>query len=433
MVNRTRAALLAVALTLAGAGSGLALDLPDLTVPNSLGMQIKTSATEDLERVAKTGVRFMRRGFYWETIEAQKGVYDFSAYDAMMDTADKLGVRVIGCLFANKKEHYEATAPVPGRAIQTEAGRQGYAAFAAACAAHFKGRNIYWEIWNEPNVQTFWRKGTHNGEDFADEYSRLVLAAVPAMVKADPACFVMAGSVSNYWQPVYAWTESCFKRGVLQSGIRAWSVHPYGVKTPEEHAAGGGGGHERMRELIRQYGKGVEVPLINSERGFSVTKTKEGWSGGSQERALDFQAWHFVRQYLVDLMTGTRITIWYEWGGDEFGFLAKDGSPRPVHKACETLVARLGGFTYEKRLDAGSPLDYLLVFTHPDGRRMLVAWTAPEKDQTPDQIVEHAIPLPEVAQKAMTVIDLYGVETPVQQDAGKPVLTLRGSPQYVPY
>jgi len=425
--------LLPLLAALACAGPASALDLPDLTVPNSLGIQIKTSAVEDLEQVAKTGVRFMRRGFYWETIEAEKGVYDFTAYDVMMDKADQLGVRVIGCLFANKKAHYEAEAPAAGRAIQTEAGRKGYAAWAAACAAHFKGRNIYWEIWNEPNVQTFWRKGKHNSEEFADEYSRLVLATMPAMLQADPGCFVMAGSVSNYWAPVYEWTESCFKRGVLQSGIRAWSVHPYGVKTPEEHAAGGGGGHERMRALMRQYNKEVELPLINSERGFSVVKTNEGWSGGSQERALEFQAWHFVRQYMVDLMTGTRVTIWYEWGGDQFGFLTKDASPRPVYNACKTLATRLAGFTFAKRLDAASPLDYLLEFAHPDGRKMLVAWTAPEKGKAPDEIVEHDVPLPEAAAKAAKTFDLYGAEAPLPQADGKPVLRLRGAPQYVPY
>jgi len=422
-----------LAAALVCAGSAFALELPDMTVPNTLGMQIKSSAPEDLQRVAQTGVRFMRRGFYWDAVEKERGVYTFSGYDAMMDEADRLGIRIIGCLFSNNKSLYEPDAPHQGRAIQTEAGRQGFAAFAAACAAHFKGRNIYWEIWNEPNVQTFWRKGKHNSQDFANEYSDLVLATMPAMLKADPNCFVMGGSVSNYWAPVYEWTEFCFKRGLLQSGLRAWSVHPYGVTTPEEHATGGGGGHARMRELMRQYNDGVELPLINSERGFSVKKTKEGWSGGSLERALDFQAWHFVRQYMTDLMTGTRVTIWYEWGGDEFGFLEKDGTPRPVYKACETVVARLSGFTYVERLAGASPRDYVLTFAHPDGRKMLVAWTSPEQGKAPDTIVARTMVLPAIAQQATTVIDLYGAETPVQQQDGQAVLHLGGAPQYVPY
>lgn len=428
-----RRSAIALAAVLACAGTLPAADLPDLTVPNTLGIQIKTSAPEDMRQVAQLGVRLMRRGFYWDQIEREKGVYDFSGYDAMMDTADALGVRIIGCLFANGKKLYEPAAPHPGRAIQTEAGRQGFAAWAAACAAHFKGRNIYWEIWNEPNVQTFWRKGKHNGEEFADEYSRLVLATAPAMLRADPDAFIMAGSVSNYWEPVYAWTEHCFKRGVLGSGIRGWSVHPYGVRTPEEHAAGGGGGHERMRALMRQHNKGVELPLINSERGFSVSKTNEGWSGGSEERALEFQAWHLVRQYMIDLMTGTRGTIWYEWGGAEFGLLGKDGQPRPAHRACRALVDRLNGFAYVERIDVGAPLDYLLAFRHPDGRRMLVAWTAPPPGKSPDAYVAHSVALPAAAQRATAVFDLYGAESALPGEAGGPALRLTGAPQYVPY
>ena len=109
---------------------------------------------------------------------------------------------------------------------------------------------MLWEIWNEPNVRTFWRKsGTHNSEEFAAEYTALVQAVAPAMLKADPGCFVMAGSVSNYWEPSYAWTEHCFKKGILTSGIRGWSTHPYGVSTPEEFAVG----HARMRELLKKY------------------------------------------------------------------------------------------------------------------------------------------------------------------------------------
>lgn len=427
---RSHAVLAAV---LACAASLPGLDVPDLTVPGTLGIQIKTSDPAEMEQIAKLGVRIMRRGFYWDTIETQKGVYDFSSYDVVVDKAEALGVRLIGCLFANGKKLYEPSAPHQGRAIQTEAGRQGFAAWAAACAARYKGRSIHWEIWNEPNVQTFWRKGTHNSEAFADEYSRLVLATAPAMLAADPGCFIMAGSVSNYWEPVYAWTEHCFKRGVLGSGIRAWSVHPYGVKTPEEHAAGGGGGHERMRALMRTHNNGVELPLINSERGFSVSKTEEGWSGGSLERALEFQAWHLVRQYMVDLMTGVRGTIWYEWGGDQFGLMSKDGTPRPAHRACETLVARLGGFAYAERIDAGSPQDYLLSFRHPDGRRMLVAWTAPPPGKAPDAYAEHSVALPAAAAAATATVSVLGVESPLPSEDGRPVLRLSGAPQYVAY
>ncbi|MBN2711639.1 MAG: hypothetical protein JXR97_04295 [Planctomycetes bacterium] len=407
-------------------------ELPPNTIPNGLGMQVKTSEIDQLEPVVATGVRFIRRGFYWDQIEKEKGVYDFTQYDALMDWADAKGIRVIGCLFNNNKLHEDDKKG----GIQTEAGRQGFAAWAAALAVHYKGRNIYWEIWNEPNVQTFWRKGKHNSKEFADEYSALVNAVAPAMVKADPDCFVMAGSVSNYWAPVYEWTENCFKSGVLQSGIRAWSVHPYGVSTPEEHAEGGGGGHKKMRELMRKYNDGKELPLITSERGFSVSKTKEGWSGGSKERAREFQAWHFLRQYLIDQMTDVRVTIWYEWAGKgdmPFGFVNTDGTPRPVYKACQNLVKVMSGYDFVERVKTDNALDYLLTFKNAKGEKMLVAWTTAGPKGKPDQTKDHEIELPAEMQGATKAIDYLGAETPIEKKEGKAVLLLQGGPKYVAY
>jgi hypothetical protein len=64
---------------------------------------------------------------------------------------------------------------------------------------------------------------------------------------------------------------------------------------------------------------------------------------------------------------------------------------------------------------------------------MPVAWTAPEKGGTPDQIVEHAVTLPESVKGAKTTIDLFGAESPLLFEDGHAVLRLQGSPQCVAY
>jgi hypothetical protein len=241
-----------------------------------------------------------------------------------------------------------------------------------------------WEVWNEPNVRTFWRKdGTHNSKEFAEEYTALVRETVPAMLGADPDCFVMAGSVSNYWEPSYEWTEYCFESGILESGIRGWSVHPYGVKTPEEFAVG----HRRMRELLAKHGA-PDMPLLNTERGFAVKETPDGWSGGSKERAREFQAWHFVRQYMVDQLHDVRPTIWYEWDGDAFG-LVDDGGSRPAYAACREMFEQLDGFRLAQRIDSDEDLDYVLLFENTAGDKRLVTWTAPPPGGTPDEAWPH--------------------------------------------
>ena len=296
------AAVAAIALMVAAGVVAYADALPRPGVPDSCGIQLKTHnfTVETLDHVHRLGFRIVRRGFYWKTVEQQKGVYDFSAYDAQMAHARELGLIVVGTLFSGNPLYGEDRG-----GVLTEEGRAGFASFAAAAAKHYKDQHVLWEVWNEPNVRTFWRKdGTHNSEPFAAEYTALVKATVPAMLAADPDAFVMAGSVSNYWEPSYQWTEFCFRGGILESGIKGWSVHPYGVKTPEEF----GIGHARTRELLRKYGA-PDMPLLDTERGFAVKESEEGWSGGSPERAREFQAWHFVRQFLVDQMHGVALTF----------------------------------------------------------------------------------------------------------------------------
>ena len=396
--------------------------LPAPGVPLSCGVQLKTHnfTVETLDRIHELGFRIVRRGFYWGSVEKEQGAYDFADYDAPMARARELGLTVVGVLFGNHKLYEDHGQ----RAVRTDAGRQGFARFAAALAKHYQGQKVLWEVWNEPNVRTFWRgDGKHNSDEFAKEYVALVKEVAPAMLAVDSGCFVVAGSVSNYWEPSYRWTESCFRKGILKTGIRGWSVHPYGVKTPEEFAVG----HARTRELLRKHGS-PDLPILNTERGFAVKKTDEGWSGGSEERAREFQAWHFVRQFMVDQLHGVPLTVWYEWDGDAFGLEAKEET-RPALGACRAMLAQLDGYQFARRIEPDSALDYVLLFENARGARKLVAWTAPPPGAPPDQAREHEVSVHLV--KRFPAADLTGEKRTVSVRTDSIQLPLSGAPQYV--
>jgi len=401
-----------------------AYDLPPCTVPMNLGVQMKTDTFNEatLREVRGLGFRVVRRGLYWNAVEKEKGVYDFSSVDAQMKVCKELGLTVIVTLFSSNSLYEE-----PRGGVQTEAGRKGFAAFAVAATKHFSGQDVMFEIWNEPNVRTFWRKdGTHNSPEFAKEYSDLVNTVVPAMVKAVPGVFVMAGSVSNYWEPSYQWTEECFKNGVLKSGIRAWSVHPYGVKTPEEFKVG----HDRTKELLKKYGA-PDMPLIDSERGFTNVKNgvnDEGWSGGSSAKLMDYQAWHLVRQYLVDMIEGVRLTSWYEYKGNEGFSLYENGKPRPALEAFKVMVRELDGYSFKSLVKTDSPQDRIAIFANGSGARKLVAWTSAKPGGSPDETMEHAVVVRTKGSDSLSGTGMLGDAAKVPQGLG---LWLTGAPQYV--
>ena len=413
-----------------GFGSG---NLPDRTVPNSLGMQTKdhSCSTQDIKAISELGAKYIRKGIYWESVEKEKGVYDFSDYDPIIQDAEDNGLFVLGCLFGGNLLYEDDGLG----GIQTEEGRQGFANFAAALVEHFKGRDIIWEIWNEPNVRTFWNKeGMHNTDEFAEEYTALVKVTTAAMLEKDPDCFVMAGSVSNFWEPSYYWTNACFELGIGESGIRGWSVHPYGVKTPEEYSIG----YKRTREIFVKHNIPEDFPMLNSERGFSLEhgivhefhEQDEGWSGGDVAQAEEYQAWHFVRQYMVDLMHDIRLSIWYEWDAEKFGVINGD-EKRPSYYAGKNMVDELRGYIFKERLNTSSSNDYLLLFENASGKQKLVAWTAPPAGETPDKFETHTVEIPLEIKKRVKAHDIYGEKISLEKQNNRVQVELTGSPVYI--
>lgn len=396
--------------------------LPDTTVPLSCGIQVKahSSSAEDFDEIRKLGIAWVRRGFIWEGVEKEKGVYDFSILDQVVADAQARGLSILGCIaFGNK-----LYAPVT-----TAEGRAAYAAFAAACATRYQGKVAMWELWNEPNVRTFWGKhGTANSPEYAKEYTALVKATVPVMRAAVPDCTLLAGSVSCLgWDAVEPWMETCFAEGMLTSGIDGWSAHPYSLKRPEDYGAA----YATARELMARHGK--VLPMLNTERGYPIGKELEGFAGGEGDQ-YEYQAWHFVRQYMNDLMHDVRLTSWYEWTGEgnEAGFsLHGGGKDLPITTACRVLLTELAGYKFDKRLPLASSEDYVLVFDGPGGGRKLVAWTAPAPGKKPDEAVTHAVSVPVGVSGTLATVGISGTAGSAEAVGGMVTLTLSGAPQYV--
>lgn len=250
------------------------------TIPDNLGVQLKgpDMNAETLDQVRALGFKWVRRGCVWEGIEKEKGVYDFSSYEAFVKLCRERGLKVITPIAFNNKLYGH---------VKDEPARTAYANYSAALATHFKDDDISFEIWNEPNTKTFWGKHGKQGnsEAYAIEYTNLVKATIPAMRAADPDCIILAGSVSNMWTESYKWMDFCFANGMLKTGFDVWSVHPYGLKSPEDYIEA----YAHMRKQMTDAGGKGDIRLIDSERGFPLGKA-EGYAGGNASMAHDYQA-----------------------------------------------------------------------------------------------------------------------------------------------
>lgn len=393
-------------------------------IPESVGVQLKEHnlSTDHVERVHQAGFKWVRRGFIWQNIEKQPGVYTFDRYDKLVADTRERGLKLLVTLALGNEKLYGH--------VKDEKGREAYVKYAVACVTRYKDeKHLVWEIWNEPNTMTFW--GRHgkvgNSDAYAEEYVNLVNAVVPAMKKADPDCVILGGSVSNLWSKSYEWQDFCFKRGILKSGIDYWSVHPYGLKSPEEYIPA----YATVRQLMEKNG-GPVLPMLNSERGFTISGKGEGDAGGDESKRPEYQAWHFVRQQIIDLYTDQKLTIWYEWSGKEgFSLLAQDGGDTKALTAARVMLKQLDGYTIDKRIDTGNELDYVFQLKGRDSGVKWVAWTAPPAGKSPDKIVDHDVEIPVPATGTLETASVYGEAGKVQVTGGKIKLSLTGAPQYV--
>jgi hypothetical protein len=325
----------------------------------------------ELAMLRRAGFSVVRMDLFWHDVEREKGVYDFRAYDHLMDTLDQHGLRAQLILCYTNVHHDDDRSP------HSDAGIAGFARFAGAAAAHFKGRNIDWEIYNEPNITPFWRPVPH-----AATYARLALAAAEAIRAADPQAVVVGPATSKI--PL-DFLETCFASGLLEHWD-AVTVHPYRQRDPESVV----GDYRALRSLIRRHAPaGKDVPIWSGEWGYSTA-----WPGIDDAE----QARRVQRQILVNAAEGVQRSIWYDWRDDgrdptnaehRFGLVQHDFSgddrepfaPKPSYRAVQTLLTALEGFAFDKRLWTGDDRDWVLLFAK-DGTPKLAAWTTSHEPRT---------------------------------------------------
>ncbi len=130
------------------------------------------------------GFRFARADLLWERVE-RGGTYRFQAYDGLMNALEARGMGALLILDYGHPDH-------GGKVPRTAEDIAAFGRFAEAAAKHFKGRDVRYEIWNEPDIAQFWSPKPN-----AQEYATLLREAVSAIRRADPAAKIVSGGVSR--------------------------------------------------------------------------------------------------------------------------------------------------------------------------------------------------------------------------------------------
>jgi hypothetical protein len=311
---------------------------------SGLGVNIHftRASKEEMDLLASEGFGWVRMDLGWSGVEREAGKYRFDDYDFLVDEMAKRRIRCLLILDYGHRTHTKGLPP------SDDAGRAAYARFAGAAAAHWKGKGVVLEIWNEPNIAQFWRPRPK-----VDDYILMAKEALKAIRAANPSMPVIAPATSTIDLP---FLEKCFQAGLLED-LAAVSVHPYRSGPPETAEPE----LLRLRNLIERYRPaGREIPIVSGEWGYTTT-----------DHPLDRQARYIVRQQVFNRALGIPFSIWYDWKDDgpdpkerehHFGTVTTDLKPKPAYEALKAASKEFGKMRPAGKVDLGDPKAVGVIF-----------------------------------------------------------------------
>ncbi|MGA3190282.1 MAG: cellulase family glycosylhydrolase [Bryobacteraceae bacterium] len=321
-----------------------------------------------LDQAHAAGFEFVRMDMLWSNVE-RGGRYRFFGYDRLLRALDARGMGVLWILDYGHPDHGGS----PPRTPQDVAA---FARFAGAAAEHFKGRNVRYEIWNEPNTRQFWKPSPD-----ALEYGALLREAAAAIRAADPAAKVSSGGLSRF-------DLEFLSRAVNRElALTAIGIHPYPKGAPETVAPE----MAILREWVAR-ALGEQVEIWDTEWGYSSANAPiEAPSNGHTEAGRRLQASLAVRELLTVWTVGLPLAVFYDLRDDgtdpsnqehNYGLLDSSGEEKPAMAAIRTLMGFLGSHKYAGMI-AETPAGIHALRLDGAADTILIVWTdQPEGHRT---------------------------------------------------
>jgi len=366
---------------------------------------------QQMQRFHALGLEWVRVDLHWDRHEPSEGRYRLGELDEVVDSLKQEQLKSVFYLVGSAPHATSAPSgsPTPDQFPPKQA--QVFAERMAMLARRYPSIDA-WQVWNEPNLPSFWRP-----HEDAEAYGRLLQQSTQALRQVDPNKPVVMGGMAYYSQmPVKGglMLESLGKLGVQQLGTII-AYHPYS-QTPETDEPGKRDFILRSQQL-NQMLRGVQVPAIWA--------TEWGWSSyagpielqeliGEQGQAdyvlrrlalmsaLDYDKLFLFALSDLDSRASAR--------DQHYGLLDLQGKPKPVYLALQRFLQISGPRLLPADAPQLSALPndlYAISWTREDGKNLWLFWSASGAE----------VHLPNVT-KAVVHDPLSGAQKDVQSDQG---------------
>ena len=299
--------------------------------------------TTSLGKIKETGFKYVRFLMEWKFIERTKNSYDFGMWDTFIDK-----------LLENDLIPYIYIGEIPNEALGLSYSQTltHFEVFCNVVTTRYKNKNIYWEIFNEPNIE-FWFDNLGNTVQDAKDYANMVKNVSAIIRNNDKTGKIIGGVIAcandyttnkdniQYWSK---YIEYICQDGILDC-IDYFSFHPYKiVDKPELYITKV---HYQIKSILSKYSS-KDIPLIISEFGYTLTKISS-----------DLQANYLTRALCIFDMLDIKLVNVFNWNdtGEDtteidrnFGLIYFNGIPKLAHQRIKNLISELNGYKFIERV-----------------------------------------------------------------------------------
>jgi hypothetical protein len=359
-------------------------------MPSRFGVNIHLPISRpEVVQMAKA-FDLIRVDLTWSDVEQTPNQYNFTKFDNLVKLLDDSSMGALFIFDYGNPLYGNGTAP------KTDSSRAAFAKYAVACATHFSGKGIIWEIWNEPNWGTY-----HYGD-----YAKLVNAVGSEWQRTPVLESEMLIGPATALLETFAlgFIENVSKLGALNF-LDAISVHPYRCSKcfdnrtdPESVLAD----YAAVRRIIQQYApadRKNKISVISGEWGWSTCSCPSQAAvgtvistplvpcpcigGGTPDTFTQSdQARMLLRSWLTNEASDVKVSIWYDWrndganttlGEDNFGVVVESATATDGTRSVSVSAA--DPHTFPKEAFVAATCFRKFRSTHQFDRRVMPAPT----------------------------------------------------------
>ena len=332
-------------------------DIPE-SAPTSIGFECLDRGLFDPDRcydvLAAAGVKWARCQTMWSRCEKQKGIYDFSVMDGVVENLTRRGIRPWFCVsFGNTLYMTNCFTGAAVGCVPTLYGdecRKAWCAYVRALARRYRGKVTHWEIWNEPNLRHFWQPSKPNAIDYLE-----LVKLTGGIIREEIPDAKIGGTTSA--PGLNAWEQTFFEAGGA-AAIDFWCGHAYAyvpeiIKRVQKLPSGETTDYitalKYVRSFIDAHG-GKHVDIWQGESGFPswFPENHQAWVPGVCKEGWQSQAnqakW-LLRRFVTDRRAGIVRTSFFQMAD-----ISRQYSMATLTKKHPAEHGIVNGWTYKPKM-----------------------------------------------------------------------------------